>query len=151
MIADTVGRSQRMIRRLHGAGVRIVVGTDSPGTPYFQYNFHGPTTIREIELLTGAGFSEEQALAAATRIPAEMVGLGQELGTVSIGKRADMVILNDDPSKDVGALRSIRWTIKESVARSPEGWMREARAAQQTTAAGRGPQQRGGVARREAW
>jgi imidazolonepropionase-like amidohydrolase len=123
MILDTLGRTQNIIRRLHDAGVPIVVGTDTPGTPYFQYNFHGPTVLREIELVAAAGLSPEEALAAATRIPAEMVGLGEELGTVEIGKKADMVILDGDPLEDLSALRSIRWTIKEGVARSPEGWM----------------------------
>jgi imidazolonepropionase-like amidohydrolase len=124
MILDTVRRSQDMIRHLHDAGVPIVVGTDTPGTPYFQYNFHGPTILREIELVAAAGLSPEEALAAATRVPAEMVGLGEELGTVEIGKKADMVILDGDPLEDLGALRSIRWTIKEGVAHSPEEWMR---------------------------
>jgi imidazolonepropionase-like amidohydrolase len=125
MILDTVQRSQDMIRRLHDAGVPIVVGTDTPGTPYFQYNFHGPTILREIELVAAAGLSPEKALAAATRIPAEMVGLSDDLGTVEIGKKADMLVLDGDPLEDLGALRSIRWTIKEGVARSPQGWMLE--------------------------
>ena len=122
-IVDAVKRSQEMIRRLHQAGVPIVVGSDTPGTPYFHYNFHGPTILREIELVAAAGLSSEEALAAATRIPAEMVGLGEDLGTVEIGKQADMLILDGDPLEDLGALRSIRWTIKEGVARTPEGWM----------------------------
>lgn len=123
MILATLRRTQDMIRDLHEAGVPIVVGTDTPGTPYFQYNFHGPTILREIELVAAAGLSPEEALAAATRIPAEMVGLCDELGTVEIGKKADMLILEGDPLEDLGALRSIRWTIKDGVARSPEGWM----------------------------
>ena len=49
--------------------------------------------------------------------------MGDELGTVEIGKKADMLVLDGDPLEDLGALRSIRWTIKEGVARSPEGWM----------------------------
>jgi imidazolonepropionase-like amidohydrolase len=53
-----------------------------------------------------------------------MVGLGEELGTVEIGKKADMVILDGDPLENLGALRAIRWTIKEGVAHSPEEWMR---------------------------
>ena len=122
-IIDTLQRSQNMIRKLHDAGVPIVVGTDTPGTPYFQYNFHGPTILREIELVAAAGLSPEEALAAATRTPAEMVGLGEQLGTVEVGRKADMLILDGDPLEDLGALRSIRWTIKEGVARSPEGWM----------------------------
>jgi imidazolonepropionase-like amidohydrolase len=76
-------------------------------------------------LVAAAGLSPEEALAAATRIPAEMVGLGGEVGTVEVGKKADLVVLDDDPLKDPGALRSIRWTIKDGEARSPRGWMLE--------------------------
>ena len=123
MILRTVERSQDMIRQLHDAGVPIVVGTDTPGTDYYQYNFHGPTTLREIALVAAAGLSPEEALAAATRIPAEMVGLSDELGTIEIGKKADMVVLDGDPLEDLGALRRIRWTIKEGVAHSPGEWM----------------------------
>jgi imidazolonepropionase-like amidohydrolase len=53
-----------------------------------------------------------------------MVGLGAELGTVERGKKADLVVVDGDPLKDLGALRSIRWTIEEGVAHSPEEWMR---------------------------
>jgi imidazolonepropionase-like amidohydrolase len=52
-----------------------------------------------------------------------MVGLGEELGTLEIGKQADMLILDGDPLEDPGALRSIRWTVKKGVARTSEGWM----------------------------
>lgn len=124
MILNAVNRSQIMIRRLHAAGVPIVIGTDTPGTDYYQYNFHGPTTLTEIALVAAAGLSPRQALAAATRIPAAMIGSSEDLGTVEIGKKADMVVLDGDPLEDLGALRRIRWTIKEGVAHSPEDWMR---------------------------
>ena len=79
--------------------------------------------LREIELVAAAGLSPAEVL-AATRIPAELVGLGDELGSVEIGKKADMVVLGGDPLENLGALRSIRWTIMNGVAGSPEGWMR---------------------------
>jgi imidazolonepropionase-like amidohydrolase len=53
-----------------------------------------------------------------------MLGLDQELGTVEVGKRADLVIVRDDPLADLRALRTIRWTVRDGVARSPEDWMR---------------------------
>jgi imidazolonepropionase-like amidohydrolase len=123
MILDTVKRSQDMVGRLHDAGVPIVIGTDTPGTPWFQYNFHGPTILREIELVAAAGLSRQAALAAATRVAAEMVGLSDQLGTVEVGKKAEMVVLDGDPLEQLDALRSIRWTIKEGIARSPQDWM----------------------------
>jgi imidazolonepropionase-like amidohydrolase len=85
--------------------------------------FHGPTTVREIELLEGAGFSPMEAITAATRSPAEMLGLDGELGTVEVGKRADLVVVQGDPSIDLAALHNVLWTIQGGIARSPSEWM----------------------------
>jgi imidazolonepropionase-like amidohydrolase len=63
------------------------------------------------------------ALVAATRAPAEMLGLGAELGTVEVGMRADLVVVRDDPLRDLRALRTIRWTARDGVARTPREWM----------------------------
>ena len=52
-----------------------------------------------------------------------MLGLGAELGTVEAGKRADLVVVRDDPLRDLRALRTIRWTIRDGVARTPDEWM----------------------------
>ncbi len=116
-------RSQRAVRRLHEAGVRVVIGSDAPFRPSAVYTFHGPTTLREIELAGGAGLSPAEALEAATRIPAEMLGLQSEIGTVEVGKRADLVIVRDDPLADLRALRTVRWTVRDGIARTPAQWM----------------------------
>ena len=55
----------------------------------------------------------------ATRTPAEMLGLADQIGTVEVGKRADLMIVRDDPLTDLGALRTIMWTIKDGVAHTP--------------------------------
>jgi signal transduction histidine kinase/imidazolonepropionase-like amidohydrolase len=112
--------SQRAVRRLHDAGVPIVVGTETAGGPY---DLHGPATLREIELLGGAGFTPAEAIAAATRVPARMLGLDAEIGTVAVGKRADLVIVRDDPLADLRALRTVRFTVKDGVAHTPGEWM----------------------------
>jgi imidazolonepropionase-like amidohydrolase len=52
-----------------------------------------------------------------------MMGLAGEIGTVEVGKRADLVVLPNDPLEDIRALRSIRWTIKDGEPRPPVGWM----------------------------
>jgi signal transduction histidine kinase/imidazolonepropionase-like amidohydrolase len=112
--------SQREVRRLHAAGVPIVIGTEVSGGPYDQ---HGPTTLREVELLGEAGLTPAAAIAAATRVPAEMLGLTADLGTVEVGKRADLVIVRDDPLADLRALHTVRWTVQDGVAHTPAEWM----------------------------
>lgn len=123
-LLDGLRYSQRNVRRLYEAGVPIVVGTDAP-SPWDMavYHFHGPTTLREIELLGQAGLPPLAALVAATRTPAEMLGLAHELGTVEVGKRADLLIVGADPLEDLRALRMIRWTVRDGVAHTPEEWM----------------------------
>ena len=116
--------SQRNARRVFEAGIPLVVGSDAPSLwPFAPYHFHGPATLREIELLGEAGIPPMAALVAATRAPAEMLGLAAEIGTVEVGKRADLVVVRDDPLRDLRALRTIRWTIRDGVARTPDEWM----------------------------
>ena len=123
-LAAGLAYSQRNVRRLFEAGVPIVVGTDAPSPWDASVNhFHGPTTLREIELLGQAGLPPAAAIAAATRTPAAMLGLEAELGTVEVGKRADLVIVRDDPLADLRALTTIRWTVRDGVARTPAEWM----------------------------
>lgn len=62
-------------------------------------------------------------LQLATRIPAELLGLESEIGTVEIGKCADLVVLRDDPPTVPPAYRTVLWTIRGAMARQPEEWM----------------------------
>ncbi len=122
-ILERTRNQQLAIRKLADAGAAIVVGSDSPGFPFVPYMFHGPTTIREIELLGEAGFSPMEAIMAATQVPAEMLGLGSKIGTIEVGKQADMVIVEGDPLANLSALRHVLWTIIGGVAQTPEGWV----------------------------
>ena len=119
--------SQRNVLKLYRAGVPVVAATDAPSFwPLAIYHFHGPQTAREIELLGEAGLSPIEALAAATRVPAEMLGIDREVGTVEVGKRGDLLIVAGDPLADLRALRNVRWTVKDGVAHTPEQWMQPA-------------------------
>jgi imidazolonepropionase-like amidohydrolase len=115
--------AQHAVRILWRAGVPIVVGSDSGNWPIVPYQFHGPTTLREVELLWRAGLPPSAALAAATVVPAKMLALDGEIGTIEVGKRADLVVLRKDPLRDLRNLRAIRWTVHDGVARTPAGWM----------------------------
>ena len=71
-------------------GVRIAMGTDSGVTA------HG-RNLREFGLMVEGGMSPAQVLAAATSSAAELLGVGDELGTLEAGKRADVVVVDGDP------------------------------------------------------
>ncbi len=113
------------VKKMHEAGIPIVMGSDSGNWPILPEMFHGPTSIREIELLGLAGLSPMEALQASTSVPATMLGLSDEIGTVEVGKQADLVIVRDDPLGDLSALRTIQWTVKGGVAKSPKEWLEE--------------------------
>jgi imidazolonepropionase-like amidohydrolase len=88
---------------LHRAGIRIVAGTDQtvPG-----YSLH-----REMELYVQAGFTPMEAIQAATLVPAQVMGLDKELGTIEPGKRADMIILTANPLNDIHNSRQVESVI----------------------------------------
>ncbi len=115
----------RTVGRMHAAKVPIVMGSDSGNWPIIPYEFHGPTSLREIELLGEAGLKPHEALAAATRVAATMLGQENDIGTVEIGKRADLVVVRGDPLQDLRALRNIQWTIRNGVSRTPQQWMQD--------------------------
>lgn len=72
------------------ACVNIAMGTDSGVTP------HG-LNLRELALMVEGGMTPMQAIEATTRSAAELMGLGDELGTLEAGKRADLVVVDGDP------------------------------------------------------
>jgi imidazolonepropionase-like amidohydrolase len=97
-------RSQlAVIRALHDAGVRIVAGTD--------YGLPGFSLLRELELYVEAGMTPLDAIRAATAVPAEVMGLDRDAGTLETGKRADLVVLDGDPLSDIHNLRTGRWVV----------------------------------------
>jgi imidazolonepropionase-like amidohydrolase len=91
-----------LVQRLMQAGVRLVAGSDSGWSRYAFGGFR-----HEIQALTEAGMSNSEALAAATRLSAEALGLGAEVGTLERGKAADLLVVRGNPLEDVGALGQV--------------------------------------------
>lgn len=86
-----------LVGRLHKAGVPIVAGTDGWGIEL----------IRELEIYRQAGFTPAEAIQSATIVPARIVGADKRTGSIAVGKEADMVLVDGDPSTDLGALRRV--------------------------------------------
>ena len=122
VVQRVLAANLRAAAALHAAGVPLAIGSDA-GNSFTLTQFHGVSTVRELELLAEAGLSPGDVLAAATVVPARLLRLEDELGTVEVGKRADLVVLRDDPSRDVHAFRTVEWTIRDGVARTPAAWM----------------------------
>lgn len=108
----------RSVARLHAAGVDILAGTDAgnPGTA------HGVSMHGELALLVRAGLSPSAALAAATSVPARRFGLADR-GRIAAGLRADLVLVQGDPTADIEATRAIVgiWKNGHAVARPRSG------------------------------
>jgi imidazolonepropionase-like amidohydrolase len=87
-----------LLRRMHQAGVPIVAGTDGSGIEL----------IHELEIYTEAGMTPAEALATATIDPARLVGADRTTGSIAVGKTADLLLVDGDPSTRVGDLRQTR-------------------------------------------
>lgn len=89
------------LHRAHEAGVRFAMGTDTG----FAITAYGEWHARELQLLQDyAGLSPLEAIQAATSHGAPMVNLDHEVGVVAEGMLADLLVVNGDPSKDLGLL-----------------------------------------------
>ena len=102
--------ARQAVKQLKAAGVPILTGDDvpNPGTA------PGATEHRELELLVEAGLTPAEALAAATSAPARAFHL-DDRGSIVPGKRADLLLVNGDPTADITATRDIAGVWKGGV------------------------------------
>ncbi len=94
--------AEQTVANLKAAHVPILAGTDAPnpGTS------HGASVHRELELLVRSGLTPQEALASATSVPAAIFHL-DDRGTIAPGKRADLLLVKGDPTRDITATRDI--------------------------------------------
>lgn len=102
------------LRTLHEAGIAIGFGTDAGAMPQRVIGF---AEHRELRLMTQAGFTPAQALRVATRNAATLLGL-EDRGRIAPGLRADLLVLDADPTTDIGNTRRIHavWQAGQHVA-----------------------------------
>jgi len=90
-------------RRAHEAGVKIAMGSDA----FMGICRHGENA-RELELMVEAGFTPMEAIVASTKTGAETVGLEDLIGTIEVGKLADIIMVEGDPLQDMRILQDLK-------------------------------------------
>ena len=100
-----------IIGALHRAGVPIIAGTDQAVPGFSVY--------REIELYVKAGFTPMEALQAATIVPARAMRVDATSGSVEVGKRADLDVLDANPLDDIHNIRTVRTVVANGVIYDP--------------------------------
>jgi len=119
-------------------GGRVTVGSDSG----FIFQLYGFAYIRELELLREAGFHPIEVIMSATLNGAEALGMDKEIGSIEIGKKADMIIIEENPLENfkvlygTGAIKlneknevkrvgGVKFTIKDGIIYDAKQLLRE--------------------------
>lgn len=100
-MAKSFAKMQALVVELHRRGVPVLAGTDG----------YGLELVRELELYVAAGMTQAEALAAATIVPAKVYGLDGETGSIAVGKKAELALIDGDPSKRIGDLRQVEMVL----------------------------------------
>ncbi|MGD1082172.1 MAG: amidohydrolase family protein [Candidatus Sulfotelmatobacter sp.] len=95
--------TRRLTGALHKAGVPLLLGTDALGAPLA---IPGASAHQELQLLVGSGLTPYEALRTATVNPAKFLGKEREFGTITVGKRADLLLVSADPLVDIHTLKN---------------------------------------------
>ncbi|CPW10798.1 amidohydrolase family protein [Mycobacteroides abscessus] len=103
--------AQRTVAAMHAAGVRILVGTDAHWVSDWASDSPadlrpGPSIYREMALLGCAGLTLTDVLCSATNLSAQAFRL-EDRGSVAAAKRADLMVVSGDPTKDATAIRNV--------------------------------------------
>ncbi len=93
------------VKKIYDSGVKFGVGADC-----FHYSH---SLAHELEILVACGVSEMDALLAVTRQGAELCGVASKLGTLEVGKIADIIAVERNPLTDITALKEVRLVMKD--------------------------------------
>jgi len=92
-------RHEASFKKAHQSGIRIAMGTDA-GTPF---NYHGENA-QELERMVALGMTAMEAVRSATSDAATLLGIQDSVGTVEVGKLADLLVVKGDPLKKIALL-----------------------------------------------
>ncbi len=100
---ETLELFSNITRELHKNGLTIVAGTDQV--------VPGHSLRRELELYVKAGFTPLEALQAATIVPARVMKMDKDLGTLEEGKIADLILVDGNPLENISNLRNTKYVV----------------------------------------
>jgi enamidase len=110
---NAVLRKEMQLEKMFAdAGGLLVVGTDPTG---FGGVVAGYSNQRALELLVQAGFSPLEAIRIATLNGAKYLGRDSRIGTIAVGKQADLIVVNGDPSSRIGDVQNVELVFKRGV------------------------------------
>lgn len=109
LMQRSLARRQEVVGRLHRAGVRLHLGTDTLAVPF---DVPGASLQQELALMVEAGLSLEAAWAAGTWAAGQSLGRPR-LGTVQVGAPADLLVFGADPTRDPAAWSTLRAVIAQ--------------------------------------
>jgi len=106
-------KEMRMEKQFSDAGGLLTAGTDPTSFGAVLAGYGSQTTI---ELLVKAGFTPLQAIRIATYNGAKALGMENTIGSIQVGKRADLVVVDGDISADITTIRRVQWVFKKGIA-----------------------------------
>src|SRR5213075_268127 len=104
------------LKALVDAGIPIATGTDA-GNPL---TLHGPAIYAEMEAMQASGMTPSQVIVSSTAIASRAMGLDKQIGTVEKGKDADLIVVAADPTRDIAALRKLKYVVRSGIVRPVE-------------------------------
>ena len=99
-------------KKFHDAGGMLVAGTDPTG---YGATIAGHGSLREVELLVEVGLTPVEAIQIASYNGARQLGVEKDIGSVEVGKAADLVVIAGDPSKNISDIRKTETVFKDGV------------------------------------
>ena len=99
-------------RKFHAAGGLLLAGSDPTATGCVIAGF---ANHRQIEAMVEGGFSLVDAIRIATHNGAQFLGIGDRVGTIERGKRADLVVLNGNPIQNIQDIRNVQMVFKDGI------------------------------------
>lgn len=107
---DRLELLKRQLPLMQQSGIRLIAGSDAAALNTYVYP--AESLIKELEIFQEAGLTPLQILQSATIAGAQYFGVLTQTSTIEPGKRADLVLLNENPLKDIKAIRSVNGVIK---------------------------------------